>query len=199
MNQPNRRDFLKVTGLAGLAALVKGCHDDKNDDTQMQQCNPVYSNLNFTNKEGIGYQLLLARCHDRVDVSAPNGNYRLHFYEAPDDQTHTIGLDEFIVLTNRTGTPLTHVLRYTKHDPVTCQVEFQDLGTGTRQSTYPCPVTPTGFGDLVVAGTTYKFRVDEATSKLLVDQTGDGLFNRMQAPIVDINDILTLEEDLLVP
>jgi hypothetical protein len=190
---------LATIALALGTAFGSGCHDEKKHAPAQQACSPVYQQFNFTSKENIAYSLPLARCPDEVNIDAgnfPAGNYRLHFYEAPDDQTKTIAPLEFFVLTNRTGTPFTHVLRYVNHDGANRQLTFEDLGTGTRQIVYD---GITNSGDLIVGGKTYGVKVDPVTGRLGIDQTADGLFNGMQAPIVANDDTLTLEEDLLAP
>jgi hypothetical protein len=102
----------------------------------------------------------------------------------------------------------TRVLRYLGQDASAKTLYFHDPAIGgvpvdqpNREITYlPSPLYPgTGVADLIISGIDHLTYVDIATGKLVPDQTGDDDHQGVQAPIVDITDKLTLEEDLLAP
>ncbi len=208
MNKPTRRDFLHAAALGGLAAIVQGCPGSKKTSDALPPDVTVYSDFAFKNKESIDYLLHLAAHYYSVDIAAdtaPLGNYKLHFYELADSTQRPIALNEYFVLTNNNPPENTHVLRYTGIDTLANTLSFLDLATGARSVTYD-PITNTA--DLIAGGNTYHILINPATGNLAIDQNADGVFGvdpgtgvliDTEAPLIDIADNWTLEEDLYVP
>lgn len=202
-----RRDFLKLFGGAGvalkaggLAALVSQAGCDGNDEEN----DAVRKQFSFKNKEGLDYDLTLDCYKDRVMVVDPatGDRGRLHFYEGVDDMpVKPVSLGEYLVLTSMPGIKSTHIMRYVEHDPANLALRFKDVRSPTPiiyEIAYSPILTP-GEGHqgwLVVAGDDHMVYVDTTTGRISVDQTADGDHTGAQAPIIDINDVVTTEEDL---
>jgi hypothetical protein len=198
MNQPTRRNFLKLIGggaaAVGLAQIV-GCHDDSNSYPRKE--------FEFVNGEDIAYKMLLeCRPDGPYVVDAQDGSVnKLHFreanYEMPMGAPGAIKLGEYFVMTNNAGTPFTHILRYTGHDAANRQLTFKDLGTGTREVVYaPTAYANIGAADLIVAGIDHLSYVDTLTGRLVVDFNGDDDHQGTEVPITDKNGVQTWENQL---
>jgi len=211
MKKYSTREFMHLAALGGLAAIVQGCPGSKKTSDALPPDVTVYSDFAFKNKESIDYVLHLAAHYNSIDIAAdtaPLGNYKLHFYELADSAQRPISLNEYFVLTNNNPPENTHVLRYTGHDPATRTLTFADLGTGAPAVAPLVYAAVTSAADLAIGSNTYHVLVDPATGNLAVDQNADGVFGvdpgtgvliDTEAPLIDIADNWTLEEDLYVP
>ena len=152
-------------------------------------------NLEFTNQEGVFYEIPLMsnKCPEVGLVFGDQFN-DLWFTES---NNFVIGEGDCIIVSKclvdnlnvfppagfTSNTCSTHVLRYDSVDPVNRQLNFTDLGTGTREvTTYD---EATFQGELLVGGATYAVKVSdggaghsfdltEAAYRVAVDLNGDG-------------------------
>jgi len=181
-----KKTLATIFTFAGFA--VPGCGETDSNPQRLRDHIP--RNISFINREGIQYSVDVNCYADRI-MALDNGEQRLHFYESASSVDNKVGLGNYVVFTGPSG--FTHLLRYDKIDKPNRTLTFTDLGTGTREVTYDAQ---TNVADLVIAGAANTVRVDTTSGRLAIDQTGDGLYKADQAPIVDINGNVTLEEDL---
>jgi len=137
--------------------------------------------FSFTSREGLITNLQLRVYSSNVNFMAPNGEFRLHFYEASSANQPNVGLNDYFIVNGPTR--FTHVFRYIGHDAINRQLSLLDIATGNRQIVYDA----TGKGNLIAGGITFAFLVDTSTGKLAIDQDGDGVPSGVQAVIVDID------------
>ncbi|MEM4263729.1 MAG: hypothetical protein QW666_02425 [Candidatus Woesearchaeota archaeon] len=161
-------------------------------------------NLEFTNQEGIMYDMKLLSNEAGVFAFGDDED-DLWFSELDPALGYPIGDDDYFILSDcgidihysntTTGhhgytvktddnTCFTHVLRFDSIDTANRQLTFTDLGTGTREVTYDAN---TGFGNLIVGGVTYKVKLDLSTNKTInVDLNGDGTMGNCSDVVIAV-------------
>ncbi len=194
----SRRNFFTGAAAATLTTIV-GCNDDKEVTHFQTGSEPsLYDHLSFVNGEGLENSIFIMRYNDRVCVMpepAAAVESRLHFYESKDSPTgpqNLIKKNDAFVVSRRDSWPLTHVLRYLGREGEL--LRFRDYATGD----YTANIEANDCASIVRGGVAYSVRVDRSNDDLAIDLTGDALFNGKQAPIVDKDGKITLEEDLLL-
>jgi len=166
-------------GLLGFDIEYGGLSSPATTRTRIDMAGLDEADLEFTNREGIFYDLPLASNETGL-LTWGDDDDNLHFREGSD-----IERGDFIIV-NNPNSNLTHVLRYVSIDATNQEVEFIDLGTGSREIAYCCG----GQGTLVVGGEAYAVQV-QPNNTLRMDLNGDSRYDSPGS--VQIHDLNGLE------
>jgi hypothetical protein len=137
--------------------------------------------LTFTNLQGQTYTFPLLSNENGV-WKFGDGDDDLIFVEGTGAEDHTIGREDYFIVSNDRGTDdadksVTNVLRYEDYDNTDFTVELENLATGAPVNV---PIATDGTGSLVIGGHTYAVNVSDRTAAepdLAIDLNADGAYS----------------------